>query len=208
MDWQGIGVVVVGILGAYTAYNQHSKDKMTDYKIEKMRADDEERRKREAAAAEARRKKEKSDSHTIFGEIWGLLHALQASRVYIIQPHPLTHASYVSVAYESRDGGLTAMRDVFREMPVGDVAGFVNELRSRDFVYWPTLDDVKDDRARALLHNAGTATIIIKRLMDGDDWVGSLIVDFAQPRDIEIPYVKGLMNEAANSIQYILPEYQ
>lgn len=204
MSWGDI-VGLIGAVGAiinmWLSYNKTARDKFVDYRIEKMRAAD-------AAAAEAKRKKEKTDSHNVYGEIWALLHTLQASRVYIIQPHPVTHAAFISVAYESRDSGITPMRDVFHELPVGDVAGFVTELRTRDFVYWHSLDDVKDDRARALLHNAGTATMVIKRLTDGDDWVGSLVVDFSQPCEVAIPYTKGLMAEAANSIQYILPEYQ
>lgn len=204
MDWQGITALAAaaGVLLNYILqYLGIGRDKLIEYRIEKMRTAD-------AAAAAARRKKEKNDSHNVYGEIWALLHTLQASRVYIIQPHPVTHAAFISVIYESRDSGITPMRDVFHELPVGDVAGFVTELRTRDFVYWHTLDDIKDDRARALLHNAGANTMVIKRLMDGDDWVGSLVIDFAQPCEVAIPYTKGLMAEAANSIQYILPEYQ
>lgn len=204
MNWGEVTALVaaVGVIINYVLqYSKTGRDKFVEYRIEKMRAAD-------AAAADARRKKEKNDSHNIYGEIWALLHTLQASRVYIIQPHPLTHVALISVAYESRDSGTTPMRDVFHELPVGDVAGFVTKLRTRDFIYWHTIDDVKDDRARALLHNAGTATMVIKRLIDGDDWVGSLVIDFAQPCEVAIPYTKGLMAEAANSIQYILPEYQ
>ena len=42
------------------------------------------------------------------------------------------------------------------------------------------------------MRNAGTETLVIKRLSDDrHDWIGSIVVDYAQPTNIELPYVKG-----------------
>ena len=36
----------------------------------------------------------------IFGELWDVLHETEASRVYIIQPHPLGHEELLTIAFE------------------------------------------------------------------------------------------------------------
>ena len=49
------------------------------------------------------------------------------------------------------------------------------------------------------MRNAGTETLVIKRLSDDrHDWIGSIVVDYAQPTNIELPYVKGMLYEVAN----------
>ena len=68
------------IFAAWFAYNQYTKNKMTDLKIEKWKAEEE--------MKSARR----SDNIAkIYGVLWQLLHELQADRVYIVQPHPLVN---------------------------------------------------------------------------------------------------------------------
>lgn len=198
MNWEGIAVLITAlgtIVLGWLQYNQHAKDKMIDYKIDKMRSDD-----------KLRYKRDKETSSRIFGAIWHILYELRAARVYIIQPHPLTHNLYLSAYYEARDNGVMSIRDIFADMPIGDVAGLADEMRTREFIFWPSADDIKDNHARAIMRNAGAETLVIKRLSDDrHDWIGSIVVDYAQRTDIEVPYIKGLLHEAANDIQYSLP---
>lgn len=199
MSWEGIAAIITAIgtivLGWFQ-YNQSSKDKIIDYKIETWRKEGKERYKRD-----------KETSSRIFGSLWRILYELHASRVYVIQPHPLTHALHLSVYYEARDNGVMQMSKRFDRMPIGDVAGFASELRSRDFIFWPSADEIKDNHARAIMRNAGAETLVIKRLSDDrHDWIGSIVVDYSQPTNIELPYVKGMLYEVANDIQYTLPE--
>ena len=55
------------------------------------------------------------------------------------------------------------------------------------FHFWPSADQIKDNHARAIMRNAGTETLVIKRLSDDrHDWIGSIVVDYAQPTNIEL----------------------
>lgn len=201
MDWQGIAVLLTAfaaILNYWFQYNQHSKNKLIDFKIEKLRSEE-----------KIRNKRDKEASSRIFGTIWHILYESHAARVYIIQPHPLTHNLYMTVYYEARDNGVMSIRDIFSNMPVGDVAGLASEMRTRDFIYWPAADDIKDNHARAIMRNAGAETLVIKKLSDDRrEWIGSIVIDYAQRTGIEVPYIKGLLHEAANDIQYSLPEIE
>ena len=71
------------IIAAWFAYNQYSKNKLTDLKIEKFKKDEETKSIRRA-----------DNSSIVYGELWSVLHELDADRVYIVRlprPHSLRH---------------------------------------------------------------------------------------------------------------------
>ena len=185
------------IIAAWFSYNQYSKNKQTDQKIEQW--------KKEETAKNAKRSE---DIAKIYGELWQLLHDLEADRVYIIQPHPLTSNLFLSIKLEVKRNGVSSMRSVVNRLPMSDFAEFSAELATREFVYYKSVDaDVKDKRARALFAMNGGHMVVIKRLSDAQhDWVGSLTCEYARPTDISPIAFKQSMHDAANHIQYILPE--
>ena len=99
----------------------------------------------------------------IYGLLWQLLHDLKAERVYIVQPHPLTHREYLSISMEVDRTGAAGMKPRIQNLPMEDVAKFSSELSSRDFLYYKDVaNNVRDKRARALLLNAGSVSAIIR----------------------------------------------
>lgn len=185
------------ILAAWFSYNQYTKNKQTDQKIEQW--------KKEESAKNA---KKSEDIAKIYGELWQLLHNLGADRVYIIQPHPLTTNLFLSIRLEVKRNGVSSMRSVINKLPMSELAEFSAELATRDFLYYRNVDeDVKDKRARAMFATNGCHMAVIKRLSDQEhDWVGSLTCEYARPTDISPITFKQAMIDAANHIQYILPE--
>ena len=75
MDWANIINAIGVIIVAYFTYNQYTKNKITDYKLEKWKEEDKVKNKRRI-----------DNSMIVFGELWDLLYSLKADRVYIIQP--------------------------------------------------------------------------------------------------------------------------
>jgi len=185
------------IIAAWFSYNQYTKNKQTDQKIEQW--------KKEESAKNA---KKSEDIAKIYGELWQLLHNLGADRVYIIQPHPLTTNLFLSIRLEVKRNGVSSMRSVINKLPMSELAEFSAELATRDFLYYRNVDeDVKDKRARAMFATNGCHMAVIKRLSDQEhDWVGSLTCEYARPTDISPITFKQSMIDAANHIQYILPE--
>ena len=185
------------ILAAWFSYNQYTKNKQTDQKIEQW--------KKEESVKNA---KKSEDIAKIYGELWQLLHNLSADRVYIIQPHPLTTNLFLSIRLEVKRNGVSSMRSVINKLPMSELAEFSSELAVRDFLYYRNVDeDVKDKRARAMFATNGCHMAVIKRLSDQEhDWVGSLTCEYARPTDISPITFKQAMIDAANHIQYILPE--
>ncbi len=185
------------IIAAWFSYNQYTKNKQTDQKIEQW--------KKEESAKNA---KKSEDIAKIYGELWQLLHNLSADRVYIIQPHPLTTNLFLSIRLEVKRNGVSSMRSVINKLPMSELAEFSAELATRDFLYYRNVDeDVKDKRARAMFATNGCHMAVIKRLSDQEhDWVGSLTCEYARPTDISPITFKQAMIDAANHIQYILPE--
>lgn len=187
------------IFAAWFAYNQYTKNKMTDLKIEKWKAEEE--------MNSARR----SDNIAkIYGVLWQLLHELQADRVYIVQPHPLVNNLFLSVSLEVKRNGVSAMKPNVQRLPMADVAAFSAELSARDFLLYRNIEtEVKDKRARAIMTTNGCCSVVVKRLADDEhDWIGSIFCGFTHEQELQPATLRQQLQEAADHIQYILPEYK
>lgn len=200
MEWiapiiSAIGVIIVG----WFTYNQHTKNKMTEYKIEKWKKEE-----------EAKSSKHAEKIAKIYGELWRLLHELGCDRVYIIQPHPLVDNVYVSITIEVRRNGVVSMKQEINRMEMCDIALFCSKLATNDFMFYKDIaEEMRDKKAKSILSSNGAQSVIIKRL--GDDkyeWIGSLVCDFAKKTELSPDFIKGEMMQTACNIQYMLPEYK
>jgi len=146
----------------------------------------------------------------IYGLLWQLLHDLKADRVYIVQPHPLTHREFLSISLEVDRTGTAGMKARIQNLPMEDVAKFSSELSSRDYLYYKDIaNNVRDKRARALLLNAGSQSAIIRKLSTEDDgWIGNIFCEFNHTTEISPDYARGRLEVVAEQIQYILPPIQ
>lgn len=189
-----IGVIIMG----WFAYNQKTKDKMTDLKIKMIEND-----------AQRKSRRRSRDSAKIYGEIWELLHYLNADRVYIIQPYPLDKNHYISIEYEVTRKGITGMKEYVYKIPMSQMAVFSRDMSENQFLYISNINEqVKDKKAQALLSSNGGYAAIIKRMTDGThDWIGSIICEFTHKIEISEEEARKLLRNAATNIQYILPEY-
>lgn len=186
------------ILGWFT-YNQYTKNKMTDLKIEQLRSDNEEKKKRRA-----------DNSAIVHGELWEALHQLKADRVYIVQPHPLGNESMVSIYFESKRKGVESMKDKVQNLKMCECATFCSEMARNLYMYFDDIDSqVKDKYAKSLLSACGTSVVAIKRLSDNThDWVGSIFCEFTHKSEANENEIRDVLHDVATSIQYLLPEYK
>lgn len=194
-----IGTIITGVLGLYFKYNQKSKDKLTDLKIEKFKKDE-----------EAKNRRRNDSSATVFGELWNVLYQLKADRVYIVQPHPLGNECMLSIYYEVKRKGVEGMKDMIHDLKMSEVARFSADLSKNLFMYITNIDEqVSDKYAKALLSSCGCVQVAIKRMSDNKhDWVGSIFCEFTHPMNVTQEVTQTVLHEAAVNIQYILPEYK
>lgn len=187
------------IAAAWFAYNQYTKNKLTDLKIEQF--------KQEETAKSLRRA---DNSSLVFGELWTVLHELSADRVYIIQPHPLGNESFVSIYYEVKRKGVEPMKPHVQNLHISEVARFASDLVKNMFMYITDIDkQVNDKYAKSILSSYGCKSAIIERMNDNKyDWVGSIFCEFTRPIDISKEEAQKIMHSAATNIQYLLPEYK
>ena len=198
MDIPAIISAIGVIIAAWFSYNQYTKNKLTDAKVEQMQRDN-----------EIKRKRRSDNSALVHGELWEVLHELKADRVYIVQPHPLGNESMVSIYFESKRKGVESMKPRIQNIKMCDVAKFCSELTKNLFMFIKDIDDQVPDRyAKSLLSSCGTEQVIIKRLSDNShDWVGSIFCEFTHQTDIDENEARAILHEAAMNIQYILPPY-
>lgn len=189
------------ILGWFT-YNQYTKNKLTDVKIEQWKLDSERNRKRDAGSIA-----------TCFGCLWELLHYLKAGRVYLIQPHPLAKTLFISATLEVKRNGITSVKDNMSSIPVNTIAEFVSKLANEDYIY---IDDIEsadiDKKMKSIMMYNGCQTVAIRRLMNNDNkWVGNIVVGFPEGLDQltveESQLIEKMTRDAAQIIQGILPEF-
>ncbi len=190
-----IGIIV----STYCAYNQYTKNKTTDAKIERFKREEEIKSKRRA-----------DNSSIVFGELWTILHELNADRVYIVQPHPLGNESFISIYYEVKRKGVEPMKPHICNLHISEVAKFASDLVKESFMYVLDIDrQISDKYAKSLLASYGCQSAIITRMNDNKhDWVGSIFCEFTHKIDIPEEEAQKIMNQAANAIQYLLPEYK
>lgn len=190
-----VGVIITAIL----SYNQYAKNKMTDIKIEKFKQEEEAKSKRRA-----------DNSSLVYGELWNVLHELNADRVYIVQPHPLGNESFVSIYYEVKRKGIEPMKPHVHNLHISDIAKFASELVKNAFMYIVDIDnEVSDKYAKSLLSSYGCQAAIITKMNDNKyDWIGSIFCEFTHSINTPIDEAKKIMFTATNNIQYLLPEYR
>lgn len=201
MDWAGVIGAITGMIAtivcAWFGYNQHAKNKEIDHKIAKREQEDKEKRNADKRAASA-----------IYRELWPLLSKFKGVlRAYIVQPHPLDRAKYISVVYEVVSEGMVSILPIVRKMPIGSIMDFVSELEGKDFVYWQKQAEVKAGRARSIMHQLGTDKMMAVRMVNDGVWQGNVVIDFDNV-DIDIEAVKSALYDVRSNIQYLLPEIE
>lgn len=187
------------IIAAWFAYNQYTKNKLTDLKIEKFRQDEEIKSIRRA-----------DNSSIVYGELWNILHELDADRVYIVQPHPLGNESLLSIYYEVKRKGVEPMKPHVQNLRIADVAKFSSDMVKNLFMYITDIDtQVQDKYAKSILSSYGCEAAVVKRLNDNKhDWVGSIFCEFTRPIHVSEDEAIEIMHRCAMNIQYLLPEYK
>ena len=187
---------IIGIATAYFGYNQRTKDKMTDLKIEKLKQDHDSR-----IATNNRH------IAVILGEMWELIHKLNADRCFIIQPHPEHRHLFLSVALEVNRKGVSQVKDIFQNIPINDTAGFVKMLATN---VWQYIDDIEkqvnEKRIQSIMFLAGSKQIAIRQLVDvKNSWIGSLVVENINHKEYNADASMEIIKSSANIIQFILP---
>ena len=196
MDWaniiNAIGVIVV----AYFTYNQYTKNKVTDYKLEKWKEEDKVKNKRRI-----------DNGMIVYGELWDLLYGLKADRVYIIQPYPLGHEETLSIYFEVKRKWAEPMKPHIQKMRICEVAKFASELAKNVFMYITNINEQITDRyAQSIFSSCGTSHVLVKRLSDNQhDWVGSIVCEFVGDMEISEEDARNELHKKATNIQYILP---
>lgn len=198
VDWGAVFGCISTIVCAWFVYNQKTKDKMTDLKIEQYRK-------------EMKKKgfKRSEDTAKVLGALNKVLLGANADRVYIVQPHPLGHIAFLSIQFEVKANGVQGMRFEVQKLEMSDVAKFCDRMVNNLWLYFDDIDtQVQDPYAKALLSSNGTKVAAIKRMSTARDWVGSIFCEFIDSPTISETDLQKLMHEAAITIQYNLPEYQ
>ena len=199
MDWaniiNAIGVIVV----AYFTYNQYTKNKVTDYKLEKWKEEDKVKNKRRI-----------DNGMIVYGELWDLLYGLKADRVYIIQPYPLGHEETLSIYFEVKRKWAEPMKPHIQKMRICEVAKFASELAKNVFMYITNINEQITDRyAQSIFSSCGTSHVLVKRLSDNQhDWVGSIVCEFVGDMEISEEDARGELHKKATNMQYILPSIE
>ena len=197
MDIAQIITALGVIIAAWFSYNQYTKNKTTDAKIEQWKREEQEKS-----------SKRSENVAKIYGILWQILHELAVDRVYILQPHPERVNHYVSISLEVKRNGIAAMKPVIQNMHISDIASFAAELSSREFMFYKNVnEEVKDKKARAILATNGGVSAIIRRLVDDENnWKGSIFLEYTHTMECDPVFARKMLSDAASAIQYILPE--
>ena len=202
-----ISVISAGIAGWYK-YNQDAHNKETEFKIEMQRKEAETRMEKFKHRTRIQSYQRNRNSSIVYREIYKVLFAAGADRVYIVQPHPLRHADFLSIQFECTNNGIEGMRSIIQNLPMERVAEFCGELTKNLWMFFDHIDlQVNDHLAKSLLSSNGCVAVGIKRLDSATDWVGNIFAEFTEPPVVSEEDLHQLMHDAAVNIQHNLPEF-
>lgn len=143
----------------------------------------------------------------------GTITLLKADRVYIIQPHPLYKALFISVTLEVKRSDVSSVKPYLTDITISTVAKFTSELANKDYIWIDDVDkeDIDKKMKQLMLYN-GCKTLAIRRMTDeNDNWIGNLVVSYTRgfnEVDVTKDLVDKMTRSSAQMIQYLLPEYQ
>ena len=198
IDWNNLFQIISSIFIAWLGYNQYTKNKQTDLKIERFKNQE-----------KAKGYKRSENTSKVLGELYKVMIASKADRVYIVQPHPLGHIAFLSIQFEVKANGVEGMRMYVQKLEMSEVPMFSKMMTEHIFMYFDKIDEQVEDRvAKSLLSSNGTVAAAIKRLNSSRDWVGSIFCEFLDKPTLSEDELHKILHEAALNIQFNLPEYQ
>lgn len=190
--------MITTLIGGWFVYNQKTKDRLTDLKIDRFKAQE-----------KARSYKRSENTSKVLGELYKVMIATGADRVYIVQPHPLGHIAFLSIQFEVKANGVEGMRMYVQKLEMSEVPLFSKQLTEHIFMYFGNIDEQVEDRvAKSLLSSNGTVAAAVKRLNSSRDWVGSIFCEFLDTPKLSEDEIHKILHDAALNIQFNLPEYQ
>lgn len=192
---------IASILALWFTYNQYTKNKITDYKIEKWKQEE-----------HSNNVKQAGNIATIYGELWELLYFLKADRVYLIQPHPLYKEMYISATLEVKQYGVSSVRDSLCDIKIESVARFVSDLANSEYKFIKGVETSElDDKIKSIMTSNGCHSVALRRLSDEkNNWIGTIVIGYIHNfnNDMDIELIEKMSRSSALAIQYILPEFK
>ena len=167
--------------------------------------------------SESRRRRDGGRLSAYLGRIYTYMHKMMnridADRVFIIQPHPLSNKRLISVSLEviAADRGVAPHKEEFQCKRISEWGQFVGQLSSQDWHIHTNIEEVRDKRVYVECHLRGLKAVFFRRMVDVDgNWVGTLCAEYVhnEVTTDQIILIKGDMEKKALLIQGILPEYQ
>lgn len=192
---------IASILALWFTYNQYTKNKITDYKIEKWKQEE-----------HSNNIKQAGNIATIYGELWELLYFLKADRVYLIQPHPLYKEMYISATLEVKQYGVSSVRDSLNDIKIESVAKFVSDLANSEYKFIQDIESSElDDKIKSIMTSNGCHSAALRRLSDEkNNWIGTIVIGYIHnfDKNMDIELIEKMSRSSALAIQYILPEFK
>lgn len=192
---------IASILALWFTYNQYTKNKITDYKIEKWKQEE-----------HSNNVKQAGNIATIYGELWELLYFLKADRVYLIQPHPLYKEMYISATLEVKQYGVSSVRDSLSDIKIESVARFVSDLANSEYKFIQDIEASElDDKIKSIMTSNGCHSVALRRLSDEkNNWTGTIVIGYIHnfDKNMDIELIEKMSRSSALAIQYILPEFK
>lgn len=189
--------VVSVVAVAWLSYNQYSRNKQTDYKLDKMKEEDLEKRKVLG-----------TNIARVYAELHKLLNTLDVDRVFIIQPHPLKRYDFLSVRFCVQRSGVSDIREVIKNVPISDVVEIVDSFSTSDWAFYNDIHKVSDRHAKALMSMAGSTSVAFFRLQGTDkSWIGTLTVENTSDDPLSEEACLAALSTSSDLIQLLLPPF-
>lgn len=194
---------VGAIIATVCAFFQYTKNKMTDYKIERFREEEKIKCKLDA-----------ENLSQIYGLMWKLLYSHGFDRVYIVRPYPQKRHEFIKVQLEVRRNGISSIKPMIQAQPIDEIPHFISRLSKEDFFVINDVgneQEVQDVVTRSIFSCNGTVCGIFGRLENREGkWDGNVFATNTHHKNYNdnIDNLQRAVAATCDRIQLILPEVE
>ncbi len=140
------------------------------------------------------------------GSLYKVLYNIKADRCLVIQPHPIDDSKYLVAQFEVVDKGISTTISMFGRLEISKYWSLYNDLKSNEFIFFRHTGDISNSNTKNIITANGAEMLAAYRILDnGGRYLGSVVCEWLDDDDLDLPQVRRDMGICAGDIQFYLP---
>ncbi len=140
------------------------------------------------------------------GSLYKVLYNIKADRCLVVQPHPIDDSKYLVAQFEVVDKGISTTISMFGRLEITKYWSLYNDLKNNEFIFFRHTGDISNSNTKNIITANGAEMLAAYRILDnGGRYLGSVVCEWLDDDELDLPQVRRDMGMCAGDIQFFLP---